>query len=194
MPKHRNIPYTEGIFSITLTCARWLPIIEKINGYDIVYKCFDYLKSQGHFICGYVIMPNHIHMLIGFKNTDTLINTILGNSKRFMAYEIVSRLEEAKEEKLLAYLSSIVEPDRKIKNKLHEIWQPSFDWKYCDNEKIIEEKLNYYHNNPCVGKWNLAASPIDYVHSSAYYYITQQQNGYEVNSYFEVLGIDLSKR
>ncbi len=64
MPKHRNIPYTEGIFSITLTCACWLPVIEKINGYDIVYKYFDYLKSQGHFICGYVIMPNHIHMLI----------------------------------------------------------------------------------------------------------------------------------
>ncbi len=118
----------------------------------------------------------------------------MGNSKRFMAYEIVSRLQEAKEEKLLAYLSSIVEPDRKTKNKLHEIWQLSFDWKYCDNEKIIEVKLNYYHNNPCVGKWNLAASPVDYVHSSAYYYITNQQSVYEVNNYFEVLGMDLSKR
>lgn len=90
MPVKNTIPFSEGIFSITFTCARWLPLIEMVNGYDIVYKWFDHLKSKGHFICGYMIMPNHVHVLIGFRNIGQAINTIVGNGKHFMAYEIKS--------------------------------------------------------------------------------------------------------
>jgi hypothetical protein len=36
---------------------------------------------------------NHIHTLIGFRNTGKSINTIIGNGKRFMAYDIVKQLE-----------------------------------------------------------------------------------------------------
>jgi len=53
-----------------------------------VYNWFDHLKGKGHFISGYVIMPNHIHTLIAFRNTGQAINTIVGNGKRFIAYEI----------------------------------------------------------------------------------------------------------
>lgn len=38
-------------------------------------------------IIGYVIMPNHIHVLIDFIKTHQTINTIIGNGKRFMAYD-----------------------------------------------------------------------------------------------------------
>ena len=37
-------------------------------------------------------MPNHVHALISFKATEQSINTIVGNGKRFIAYEIVKRL------------------------------------------------------------------------------------------------------
>src|SRR5690606_11658385 len=43
MPVKNTIPYTQGIFSITITCYKWLLLIEKVNGYEIVYKWFDYL-------------------------------------------------------------------------------------------------------------------------------------------------------
>jgi len=101
MPVKNTIPFSEGMFSITFTCARWLPLIEMVNGYDIVYKWFDHLTSKGHFICGYVIMPNHVHVLIGFRNVDQSINTIVGNGKRFMAYEIIKRLKEQNQLKIL---------------------------------------------------------------------------------------------
>jgi hypothetical protein len=69
------------------------------------YKWFDYLKAKRHYIIGYVIMPNHIHALIAFKNSPTNINTIIGNGKRFMAYEMVKRLQEMKETELLQELT-----------------------------------------------------------------------------------------
>jgi REP element-mobilizing transposase RayT len=79
-----------------------------VNGYDIAYKWFDHLKSKGHYIVGYVIMPNHIHALIGFSSSDSSINSIIGNGKRFMAYEMIRRLNEKKEIELLDKLAQAV--------------------------------------------------------------------------------------
>ncbi|MEO6456219.1 MAG: hypothetical protein ABIN97_19235 [Ginsengibacter sp.] len=36
------------------------------------------------------------------------------------------------------------------------------------------------HDNPCSGKWNLCNSPIDYLHSSAKYYLSGEDGLYTV--------------
>jgi hypothetical protein len=41
------------------------------------------------------------------------------------------------------------------------------------------------HKNPCSGKWSLASSPVNYVHSSAYFYHTGIQGFYPVLNYRE---------
>jgi putative transposase len=48
MPVKRTIPHNSGMFSITFTCYQWLSLIDKVNGYDIIYNWFDHLKSEGH--------------------------------------------------------------------------------------------------------------------------------------------------
>lgn len=193
MPVKQTIPYTDGIFSITFTCANWLPLIEKVNGYDLVYHWFGHLKAKGHFIIGYVIMPNHVHVIIAFRNTGESINTIVGNGKRFMAYSIVERLKEQNEAELLHLLENNVEQSRKAKNKQHHVWELSFDWKHCVSAEFILQKLHYFHNNPCQGKWNSCNSPVDYKHSSAMYYLMGQQGVYHVTSYSYVIGeVDLT--
>src|SRR6201989_2923370 len=101
------------------------------------------------FINGYVIMPNHVHVLISFKETEQSINVVIGNGKRFMAYEIINRLKNNKELDLLKVLSNDVEAERKANNKLHEVWQLSFDWKECNSDRFINQKLDYMHDNPC---------------------------------------------
>ena len=122
MSVRREISEYDGIFFITITCSQWFQLFELSNGYEEVYKWFDHLKSKGHFISGYVIMPawpvgrpNHIHVLIAFRNTQGVsINTIIGEGKRFMSYGIVRRLKEQSEEEVLARLSALVNAtDRK---------------------------------------------------------------------------------
>jgi len=39
-------------------------------------------------------MPNHLHALIDFGVSEKNINTMVSNGKRFIAYEIVKRLQE----------------------------------------------------------------------------------------------------
>ena len=194
MSVRREIPDYDGFYFITITCARWIKLFDITNSYDIVYNWFDYLKDKGHFINGYVIMPNHIHALIGFCNTKgQSINSIVGNGKRFMAYEIVKRLKEKNESLLLEQLASFVNVTDSRKGKIHEVFEPSFDWKECKTNKFIEQKLNYIHDNPCRGEWNLAEQPEDYLHSSAKFYITGEQGGYQVTDIEVMEDIDLTK-
>jgi len=116
----------------------------------------------------------------------------VGNGKRFMAYEIIKRLKQQKDEKILHRLKILVEAKDKERNKKHEVWEDSFDWKECRTNEYMLQKLNYMHDNPCRGKWNLANAPVDYMHSSAKYYITGEQGVYEVFNYFELADINLT--
>jgi len=97
--------FDPGIYFITFTNYKWIPLFDITQSYDLVYKWFDIVKSLGHHNVGYVIMPNHVHVLIGYRGGSKSINTIVGNGKRFMAYDIVARLKETNNTNLLATLA-----------------------------------------------------------------------------------------
>ena len=160
----------EGLY-IIFTCCEWLPLFEITHGYDAVYKWFDYLKSKNHFVKGYVIMPNHLHVLIDFSKSLKSINTIVSNGKRFMAYELVKRLQEERKNEILKKLEDAVISSDKDRGKKHQVFERSFDCKPITSERFFLEKLNYIHNNRCSGVWKLVENPVDYKHSSAKYYI-----------------------
>ena len=193
MPVKRKIIEPDGVYFITITCHQWLPLIELTNSYDLVYGWFDHLKSKGHFINGYVIMPNHLHALIAFRNTGQSINAIVGNGKRFTAYEIIKRLEQQGETKILHQLNLSVEAEDRERNKKHEVWEDSFDWKECRTHKFMKQKIDYMHDNPCRGKWNLVVDVTAYEHSSARFYLCGEHAAYTVMNFMELDDIDLTK-
>ncbi len=86
MPVRKAIAETDGVYFITFTCTNWLPLFKLCNAYDAVYAWFNYLKTRGHYIIGYVVMPSHVHAVIAFSNSGKSINTIVSNGKRFIAY------------------------------------------------------------------------------------------------------------
>ena len=192
MPVKSRIPYQDGIFFITFTCYQWLPLIEMTDGYDLVYKWFDFLKERGNYIIGYQIMPNHLHAIIAFRNSGKDINQIIGNGKRFIAYGIVDKLQKDAQQDTLARLQAAVKNTDRKRGKKHEVWEDSFDWKECFSNKMICDKLDYMHSNSFSGKWNLVNDPTDYVHSSAKYYIMGQQGRYPITHYMELEDIDLT--
>jgi hypothetical protein len=49
-------------------------------------------------------MPNHVHLLLHYNGGHQSLNTIVGNGKRFMAYEIVYRLEQQSNNDILKLL------------------------------------------------------------------------------------------
>ena len=120
-------------------------------------------------------MPNHLHLLI-FINENESINKLLANGKRFLAYKIVKRLELQKQREILAQLQLAVTVKEKQRQKKHRIFEVSSDIKPCYTEKFLLQKLNYIHNNPIMPKWKLASHPEGYFHSSACFYMLNNQH------------------
>src|SRR6266487_5573789 len=137
-------------------------------------------------------MPNYTHAVIAFHNTGKTINGIAGSGKRFMAYDIVERLQKQNHHDLLRQIEGMVNNTQKAINKQHEVFEPSFDWKECRTEKFIQQKLDYIHWNPCKGVNKLVDLPEQYIYSSAKFYIMGEQGRYPVTSYMELPDIDLT--
>jgi REP element-mobilizing transposase RayT len=163
-------PEKEQIYFCTFTCLEWMHLFKITDLYDEIYKWFDILTKRNHQISGFVIMPNHLHMIIYLAEDKSTINTILGNGKRFLAYEIVRRLETEKREAILQILASHVTPSERKRGKKHRVFEVSSDIKPCYTDKFLLQKLEYIHANPVTGKWELADSAEKYLHSSAAFY------------------------
>lgn len=97
------------------------------------------------------------------------INHLVGEAKRFLAYEIVKRLKESGKEPLLRRLRKGVQPNEKLKKKSHHVFRLSFDAKEVSG-RGMKTVLNYIHHNPVKGKWHLVDDFTQYPYSSAAYY------------------------
>jgi REP element-mobilizing transposase RayT len=156
---------------VTCTCYDWLPLFELVNGYELVYKWFAYLQEKDEAdILSYVIMPNHFHIIIHLKNEERNLNKLVANAKRFMAYEIVQRLQAQNKNKVLERLAAGVNKTDKKKGQKHRVFEPSFDAKCVESDKFVAQKLDYIHHNPVSGKWQLVEDFTAYEHSSASFY------------------------
>lgn len=172
------------VYFCTFTCCEWLPLFELTQAYDAIYKWLDYMQDKyENRIVGYVIMPNHLHVLVYVSTQSPTINKLLSNGKRFLAYEIVQRLKQQEADKGLAILRRSVLPFEQKNGKQHAVFQRSSDIKECMTEQFLLQKLSYIHANPLAGKWKLAPTPADYMHSSARWYQKGEHGIYPVSDY-----------
>lgn len=178
--------YPNMVYFCTVTCYKWIPLFEITCIYDHIYGWFDILRKKGIKLIGFVIMPNHFHIILFLPGENYDIHKIIGNCKRFMAYDIVERLNKVNEISILRSLHEAVNESEKLKGKNHKVFEPSFDCKPIQSEKFIVQKLNYIHANPVRGKWNLVEDYRYYKHSSAGFYETEDSIGYKVTHYKEL--------
>ena len=187
MSTHRLHTETNEIYFCTITCYEWLPLFEESNGYDSVYNWFEYLRKNGCQILSYVIMPNHLHVLLYPTDPDKILNKLVANGKRFMAYDIISRLTSLNKIGLLNQLKEGVQKNEARKGKKHQVFRLSFDARECFNMEVLEQKLDYIHHNPVSGKWNLVDDYCEYEHSSASFYEEDKQPKFPLMHYKDIV-------
>ena len=178
---------TFSTYFLTFTCIDWLPLLEITNSYDLVYKWFVLLKNGVKAdVISYVIMPNHLHLVLHFHSANFNINSIVSNGKRFMAYEIIDRLELSHNLELLNCLQSNLTQREISKGQQHKVFKDSFDAKPIITQKFLMQKINYIHNNPVSGKWMLAKDFVAYEHSSASFYEEKLARHFQPVHYLDI--------
>jgi len=187
MPVKRAVHNPSAIYFISYTCYRWRHLFELTQGYDIVYKWLEWLQKKGNLVLGYVIMPNHLHVMLAFPKMEKPLSSFISNGKRFIAYELVTRLAIAGQLNILSEMARGVSTSDFKRGKRHQVFEPSFDWKRCYADWFIEQKLDYMHDNPCKGNWELASCREDYEHSSAGFYTFGRPGTIRIDHYLDVL-------
>lgn len=186
MPTHINHTERNTFFFITFTCYRWLNLFEETHIYNYLPFWFEKLKEKGCVLNGYVIMPNHFHLVLYVSSEVKNLSLVIAESKRFLAYEIVKRLKKQNKQELLEVLQSGVSAKEKEKGKKHQVFRLSFDAKPIDSSDV-GRVLDYIHRNPVSKKWQLVQEYVDYPHSSVGFYEEGKEPEYSLMDFREVV-------
>ena len=127
---------------ITFSCYRRLPLLGSVHARDDFVQVLGEMRERlGFALVGYVVMPEHVHLLIGEppKGTPSAVLQMLKQrvSRR-------SRREPGRHA-LAAQLSAGLDSSD---DSLPRFWEPRFyDFNVWSQTKKIE-KLHYMHLNP----------------------------------------------
>jgi putative transposase len=177
--RNRSLFLDKNCFFVTTTCRNWLPLLRPDLNKKIVCDSISFVNNK--FKCcilGYVIMPNHIHLILFFKENNQL-SAWMRDMKKFTSTEIRRAIDRSGNSALLEKLR-FAENDRVFK-----IWEDRFDDLYLENKRLLEQKLKYIHLNPLQARWRLVMLPHEYTYSSAMFYETGTQSGIEVVNYLK---------
>lgn len=140
-----------------------------------------YLEKYHAELLGYVLMPNHIHLINFFKEYNYLSDFMRG-VKRYSSKLIANEIEHHQPE----LIPNILYKHRKQNKK---IWDDRFHDEVIYSTKFLVQKLNYIHKNPCQPYWHLVEKPEDYKYSSALFYLTGEAGVLPVTHYAEYFSI-----
>lgn len=153
------------IYFFTATIHNWLPLLNKDSYKEIIILSLKFLITKDLIrIYGFVIMPNHIHLiweLLEMNGKESPHSSFL----KFTGHEFLKKLRNEDGKFLEKFKVELA-------NKEYSFWQRDSLPIEIYSTEVIFQKLEYLHNNPCKGKWMLANSPVDYRYSSFEFYET----------------------
>jgi putative transposase len=129
----------------------------------MVINSWQYLVSKQLIeIYGYVIMPNHIHLIWNILKMNGK-ESPAGSFAKFTAHQFQKYLLVNKPDLIHQFKTD--KEDRKM-----QFWKRDPLAIPLSSEEILIQKLDYIHNNPIREKWQLAKQPQEYRFSSANFY------------------------
>ena len=161
-PKIHNIP--NGVYFLTCSIVNKMDIFTYKEFFDIIINSLSFcIEEKGLMLHGYVIMPNHLHLIA--SNENNLAN-VIRDFKRFTAVKIIEQLIKFKRHYILNLLKFVVKQKSK---QQHQVWIHANYAEGIENPEFFLQKLNYIHNNPV--KRGLVTLQEHWIYSSARNYI-----------------------
>lgn len=134
-------------------------------------------KYQADYL-GYVLMPNHIHLIIFFRDRNELSN-LMRDFKKYSSIQVRRMLEKENNIDLLDKLRF------EKREQKFRVWTSRFDDKIITSREDLERILDHIHNNPLQEKWGLVNNPEDYLYSSVAFYYKEKESILPVVHYRE---------
>ena len=142
MPKGLQRHYGRGhLHFLTFSCYRRLPLLKTERARDVFVRELARVRTEyGFSLVGYVVMPEHVHLLISEPNKGTP-STVLQMLKQRVSWKLRKPQHKSPAGQFRLAFPEPAERPRAF-------WQARFyDFNVYTNRKK-REKLDYMHRNP----------------------------------------------
>ena len=152
-------------FFVTTTCYQHLCLLHSAKCCRIVVDSINYVsKKYSADVLAYVLMPNHIHMVLYFTQENRL-SDFMRDFKKYTSVRIRDEIAHSTPRQLSAL-------QYHYREQLFKVWNDRFHDVCIRTRRDAKIKINYIHNNPLQEHWKLTARPSEYAYSSAAFYST----------------------
>jgi len=157
---------------VTFTCYRRQQLLTAPFVIGAFLHAMDDARKKYHFrLYGYVIMPEHVHLVI-HPPDGTLLGPLIGEIKSKSGAKIIADS--------LIQLPDNCRVERSGQTRW-AFWQPRCYDHNCRSPEIVLEKIHYCHNNPV--KRGLSREPGDWRWSSYNWYIGKRDVPIEIDEF-----------
>ena len=166
MPRNLKRYHGRGdLHFISYSCYERRALLGTVRARDIFLKTLEEVRRGCvASVVGYVVMPEHVHLLLSEPRKGTL-SKLLQVQKQRVSRALRRQSESGSSEELSADFPRSLDG-------LRRFWQRRYDFNVYSAQKL-REKLDYIHANPV--KRGLVVHPEDWPWSSWAFYATGQQ-------------------
>ena len=166
MSKNRKT-YVGLLYFVTLTVVGWIDVFTRKTYAEIIIENLKYCQqNEGLNIYAYVIMSNHMHLVVK-RDSENDLNELLGRFKSYTSkkiiHEIEENIQESRKEWMLHLFKHYAKKNKQYKD--YHFWQYTNKPIKLFSNEVIDQKINYIHQNPVVA--GIVAEDYQYIYSSA---------------------------
>lgn len=148
----------------TATALYWQNLFESPPYKKIVIESLRFLYVNNLLnVYAFVIMPNHIHLLIEVTKETPANKDIQHSFMSYTSHEFRKYMMQNDNEKLTGYYVNDID-------RVYQFWERNPKIVEVGDSNVAGQIVNYIHLNPLQEKWSLVKEPEDYEYSSALFY------------------------
>jgi REP element-mobilizing transposase RayT len=156
----------ENAYFVSFATVQWVNLFTLEVYLEILAESLTYCrKHKGIELYAYVFMPNHVHLL--FRSKENNPSGFMRDFKGFTSRKMLKEIQENPTENRKEFLLKIFEEagSRNSNVKKYQLWQQNNHPIEVYSNWVVEQKVNYIHNNPV--KKGYVTNPEEWKYSSA---------------------------
>lgn len=166
MSRNYKFHNPDGIYFISFATIKWIDLFVRERYFVVLANSLEYCqKNKGMIIYAWCIMTNHVHLIFRAEssNPSDLIRDMKTYTSKTLQKTINDIPGESRKEWLLQMMKEAGAANCNVKQ--YQLWQQHNQPIELFTNHMIDQKVDYIHNNPVVA--GFVENPTDWKYSSA---------------------------
>ena len=156
----------QSVYYLTFTVVDWIDVFTRNIYKTVIVDSLNFcIANKGLEVFAWCLMSNHLHLVCRAVEENRL-SDIIRDFKKFTAKSILEMIKttpESRRDWMLYRFKFAGKFDNRITH--YRFWQDTNHAIQIDNTEILEQKINYTHDNPV--RAMIVGKQEDYLYSSA---------------------------